>query len=91
MFGVASDEGFDKRGLADSRRANDGDDNWGRLFRQAIDERDMKTFFFNLEFHSLIRAAHRTLATKTSYEAHLHRVSEQLVLPIDLDSRSQKL
>ena len=85
MFSVASDEGFDKRGLADSRRANDGDDNWGRLFRQAIDERDMKTFLFNLEFHSLIRAAHTDLIT------HLHRVSEQLVLPIDLDLRSQKL
>ena len=85
MFSVASDEGFDKGGLADSRRANDGDDNWGRLFRQAIDERDMKTLFFNLEFHSLIRAAHTDLTT------HLHRVSEQLVLPSDLDLRSQKL
>lgn len=41
MFGIASDEGFDKRRLADSRRANDGDDNWRRLFRQTIDERDM--------------------------------------------------
>ena len=49
MFGVASDEGFDKRGLADSRRANDGDDNWRRLFRQTIDERDMETFLFDLE------------------------------------------
>ena len=48
MFGVASDEGFDKRGLADSWRTNDGDDNWRRLFRQTIDERDMKTFLFNL-------------------------------------------
>lgn len=54
MFSIASDEGFDKRGLADSRRANDGDDNWGRLFRQAIDERDMKTFLFNLEFHKVV-------------------------------------
>ncbi len=90
MFGVASDEGFDKGGLADSRRANDGDDNWGRLFRQTIDERDMKTFLFNLELQSLIRAAH-TFLTKTSHEAHLHRGSEQLVLPIGLGSRSQKL
>ena len=85
MFSVASDEGFDKRGLADSRRANDGDDNWGRLFRQAIDKRDMKTFFFDLEVHNLIRAAHTDLTT------NLHRVSEQLVLPIDLDLRNQKL
>ena len=85
MFSVASDEGFDKRGLADSRRANDGDDDWGRVFRQAIDERDMKTFLFNLEIPNKIRAAHTDLTT------HLHRVSEQLVLPIDRDLRSQKL
>ena len=91
MFSVASDEGFDKRSLADSRRANDSDDNWGRLFRQTIDERDMKTFFFYLEWHNLIRAAHASLTTKTSHEAHLHRVNEQLVLLIDLDLRSRKL
>ena len=91
MFGIASDEGFDKRGLADSRRANDGDDNWRRLFRQTIDERDMETFLFDLELSSLIRAAQTILATKTSHEAHLHRVSAQLVLPSALDLRSQKL
>ena len=67
MFGVASDEGFDKRGLADSWRPNDSDDNWWRLFRQTIDERDMKTFLFNLELSSLIRAAHKISGPKTSH------------------------
>ena len=91
MFGVASDEGFDKRGLADSWRPNDGDDNWWRLLRQTIDERDMETFLFNLEWCSLIRAAHTTLGPEASHEAYLHHGSAQLVLPIDQDSHSQKL
>lgn len=85
MFGIASDEGFDKGGLADSWRTNNSDDNWRRLFRQPIDERDMKTFLLDLELSSIIRAASTILTSETSHEAHLHRVSAQLVLPIDLD------
>ena len=92
MFGVASDEGFDKGGLADPRRTNDDDDNWRRLFRQAIDERDMKTFLSDLELSSMIRIQLiRYVTSKISHKAHLHRVSAQLVLPIDLDLHSQKL
>lgn len=91
MFGVASDEGFDKRGLADSWRANDGDDNWWRLFRQTIDERDMKTFLFDLKISRLVRAAHTISRSKTSHEAYLHHVIAQLVLPIDRGLHSQTL
>ena len=71
MFGIAPDEGFDKRGLADSWRANDGDDNWWRFFRQTIDERDMKTFLFDLDLSSLIRAAHTISRSKTIDEGLL--------------------
>ena len=91
MFGVASDEGFDKSSLADSWRANDGDNNWRRFFRQTIDERDMKTFLFKLDLSSLIRAAHTISRLKTSHKAYLHHVNAQLVWPIDQGLRSQKL
>lgn len=48
MFGVALDEGLDERCFADAWWTNHGDDERGRFFWEAVDERDVQALLFDL-------------------------------------------
>lgn len=67
MLGISFDQGFDECGLADARRSNDGDDDGGSFFGQAVDEGDMEAFFFDLDLYKL-NVVSQSLAIHTSCE-----------------------
>lgn len=48
MLGVASYQALDECGFADARGSDDGDDDGGCFFGEAVDERDVEALFFNL-------------------------------------------
>ena len=48
MFGVSLDEGLDECRFADSGRTDNSDDDGRGLFRQAVDEGNMESFFFDV-------------------------------------------
>lgn len=48
MFGVSSDQRLDQCRFAHAGRANDADNDRGRFFGKAVDERDVEALFFDL-------------------------------------------
>lgn len=48
MLGVALDKGLDEGCFAHAWRTNDGDNERGRLFWEAVDKRNVQALFFNL-------------------------------------------
>lgn len=58
MLGVAFDEGLDEGCFAHAWRTNDGDDEGGRFFWEAVDKRDVEALLFDLE--SVSRVAGNT-------------------------------
>ena len=45
MLGIALDQGLYEGGFPDTRRADDGDNEWRGVLREAVDEGNMKSFF----------------------------------------------
>jgi hypothetical protein len=50
LLRVAFDQRLDKCGFANAGRAHDADDDRGRFFGEAVDERDVKALFFDLGY-----------------------------------------
>lgn len=48
MFCVSLDQGFYECGFADTRRTDDSNDDGRSLFRQAVDKRNMESFFLDI-------------------------------------------
>jgi len=48
VLGVALDEGLDEGCFAYAGRTNNGDDERGRFFWEAVDKRDVQALFFDL-------------------------------------------
>lgn len=54
LLGVSSDQALDESCFSDTRGANDTDDDWGRFFGDAVDERYVEALLFDLRLSVLV-------------------------------------
>ena len=83
MLGVAFYKTFDEGSFADTRRSDDGNDDRGSFFREAINKGDMEALFFDLRSLSVM---YNIVGTKEE----VHRETAQQLSPDAQDSHSQK-